>query len=571
MLNSFQNIKQKKLPTTFLSLSIISILSACQPAPSELVKSTKAEFYGTTQPFVKDAIYFVMTDRFVDGDSSNNHEDQGGEYPTFGLPIEGDNDEVAYVGYMGGDLKGVLNNGKYIADMGFSAVWLTPILDNPDEAFSGGEPITFGGAFKDGGKTGYHGYWANNFYQIDEHLPSEGLGYKEYTQQMREQFGLKSVFDIVANHGSPSFSMPVDQPKFGELYDINGVLVADHQNLPTEQLDSNNPLHDFYHKFPDILQLSNLDESNAAVKDYLINSYLYWIEQGADAFRIDTIRHVPHAFWKEMADRIRTVHPDFYMFGESFNYDANFIGQHTLAKNGGISVLDFPGQKAIVTTFENPASDYAELEKVLFLTHGPYLNPYELATFYDNHDMPRMNASDEGFIDANNWLFTARGIPVVYQGSELGFMRGKAEHMGNRNYLGQDNIELAKHHPIHNALSRIAQVRKAVPALQNGLQVNIEFTGNKAAFYRVLVKDDVTQTALVLLNKGDTAADFSISKYLQGGRWQSQLSDDTINIGARDNQLNTSVAAHGVQVWLREGKIENTDLLSQLEKLMANK
>ena len=557
----------------FLYLSLVSCLclSACQSAPQVEGKPQHTEFYGSTQPFTQKAIYFVMTDRFVDGDPSNNQENQGGEYPTFGLPIKGDNDQVAYVGYMGGDLKGVLNNAQYIADMGFTAVWLTPILDNPDEAFSGGEPITFGGAFKDGGKTGYHGYWADNFYKIDEHLPSQGLGYKEYTQQMREQFGLKSVLDIVANHGSPSFTMPVDQPKFGELYDIDGKLVADHQNLATEDLDINNPLHDFFHKFPDILQLSNLDESNPALRDYLINSYLYWIEQGADAFRIDTIRHVPHAFWKEMSDRVRAQHPNFYMFGESFNYDANFIGQHTLAKNGAISVLDFPGQKAIVATFEKADSDYAELEKILYLTHGPYLNPYELATFYDNHDMPRMNASDEGFIDANNWLFTARGIPVVYQGSELGFMRGKAEHQGNRNYLGQDNIEIAKTHPIHAALSRIAKARKAVPALQNGLQVNVELVGNKAAFYRVLVKDGISQTALVLLNKGDGPADFSITQYLQTGRWQSQLSDDIINVDAGDNQFNSTVPAHGVQVWVREGKIDNSKLLTQLEDLMANK
>lgn len=557
-----------------LSLFITASLGlfACQPVGNETHQAnTKTEFYGTDQPFSQEAVYFVMTDRFVDGDPSNNFEQQGGEFPTFGLPLVGENGETAYVGYMGGDLKGVLNNAQYIKDMGFTAVWLTPILDNPDEAFSGGEPITFGGAFKDGGKTGYHGYWADNFYKIDEHLPSEGLGYKEYTQQMREGFGLKSVLDIVANHGTPSFSMPVDQPKFGELYDIDGKLVADHQNLATEDLDPNNPLHDFFHKFPDILQLSNLDETNSKVQQYLINSYLYWIEQGADAFRIDTIRHVPHAFWKQMADVVREKHPNFFMFGESFNYDANFIAQHTQLKNGGISVLDFPQQKAIVSVFENPQSDYAELENVLFLSHGPYVNPYELTTFYDNHDMPRMNASDDGFIDANNWLFTSRGIPVIYQGSELGFMRGKAEHQGNRNYLGQENIEQAKTHPIHAALSKIANVRKAIPALQNGLQVNIELAGNKAAFYRVLVKDGVSQTALVLLNKGDSAVDFNVTQYMQAGRWVSQLSDDTVNINNAKLQLESQVNAHSAQVWVREGEIDSVDLIKTLNYLMQNK
>jgi glycosidase len=534
-------------------------------------KESVQEFYGTKNSFAKEAVYFVMTDRFVDGDPSNNQLQQGGDWPTFDVPLTGDNGQTANVGYLGGDLKGVLNNAQYISDMGFTAVWLTPILDNPDQAFAGGEVIEFGGAFKDGGKTGYHGYWANNFYQIDEHYPSQNLGYKEYTQQMREQFGLKSVFDVVANHGSPSFDMPIDQAKFGELYDIDGQLVADHQNLKPEDLDSNNPLHAMFHHTPDIMQLSNLNDTNPVLQEYLINSYLYWIEQGADAFRIDTIKHVPHAFWKLMSDKVRAKHPDFFMFGESFNHDANFLAQHTLAKNGGISVLDFVGKNALVATFENPQSDYANLTDYLYLTHGPYVNPYELTTFYDNHDMPRLNATDNGFIDANNWLFTSRGIPVVYQGSEMGFMRGKAEHQGNRNYLGQSNIELAKSHKIHAALTNIANVRKKVPALQNGLQVNIELAGNKAAFYRVLVKDDVSQTALVLLNKGDQEAEFLIEKYLQAGNWVSQMSDDQVSINQSNIQLKANVAAHGVQIWLHQGPISNQLLLDELKRLMDNK
>ena len=77
-------------------------------------------------------------------------------------------------------------------------------------------------------------------------------------------------------------------------------------------------------------------------------------------------------------------------------------------------------------------------------------------TFYDNHDMARMNASPSGFIDANNWLFTARGIPVVYYGSEIAFMAGNKEHEGNRNYFGPENIARAEANPIHAALAKIA-------------------------------------------------------------------------------------------------------------------
>nr|WP_240485078.1 alpha-amylase family glycosyl hydrolase [Aestuariibacter salexigens] len=541
------------------------------PVAEQTITQTELpEYFGTREPFAAEAIYFAMTDRFVDGDPSNNYEQQGGDYPTWQGELTGPEGQTAYVGYMGGDFKGILNNADYIRDMGFTALWLTPIVDNPDQAFAGGEPIEFGGMFKDGGKTGYHGYWANNFYQVDEHYPSTDLDYKTLTQTLRDEFGIKTVFDVVANHGSPSFSMPVDQPKFGELYDIEGNLVADHQNLEPEALSGDEPLHAFFHREKDIMQLSNLDESNPAVQDYLINSYLYWIEQGADAFRIDTIKHVPHHFWKTMADRIREQHPDFFMFAESYDYNANFIAQHTQPKNGGISVLDFPGQQAMTKVFEDPDSDFAALTSYLHLTHGPYQNPYDLTTFYDNHDMRRMNASDEGFINANNWLFTSRGIPVVYQGSEIGFMRGTAEHAGNRNYYGQENIDRASQHPIYQSLKQIANVRKTTPALQRGLQVNVLFEGHHAAFYRVLQDGDTAQTALVLLNKGQTPATINVQKFVQAGQWQEQLSGKTVTL-TQGQTFSSDVPANGVQVWVRDGVVNHQALEDTLMTLMANK
>ena len=126
-------------------------------------------------------------------------------------------------------------------------------------------------------------------------------------------------------------------------------------------------------------------------------------------------------------------------------------------------------------------------------------------SFYDNHDMPRLQASDSGFIDAHNWLFTARGIPVVYYGSETGFMRGRAEHAGNRAYFGQPRVDAAPQSPIFAPLQRIAKLREATPALQRGLQVNERLQGDEAVFFRVLQQGEVAQTALVLLNKGDQA------------------------------------------------------------------
>lgn len=550
---------------TLPAASVLFTLSLVGCSTTE--KVMQEEIYGTKQPFAGEAVYFVLTDRFVDGDPANNQVHQGGENPTWQLRLDGPDGQYANVGYMGGDLQGVLNNTDYIGEMGFTAVWLSPVLDNPDETFTGDEQITFGGQFKDGGKSGYHGYWATNFYKADEHLVSDSLSYADFTRAMRGQ-GFKTVFDIVANHGTPSWTMPVDQPGYGELYNADGELVADHMNLAPQDLSpETEPLHAFFHPFPDLVKLSNLNEHNPAVQDYLINSYLYWIEQGADAFRIDTIRHVSHSFWRTMAERIRAEHPGFYMFGESFQYDANFIAQHTQPKNGGIAVLDFPLQKAMVGVFENAESSFADLSQHLYLTHGPYHNPYELTTFYDNHDMARMNASDEGFIDAHNWLFTARGIPVVYQGSEFAFMKGTAEHAGNRNYIGQALLEEQREHPIRQALTAIANVRKTTPALQRGLQYNLKLVGDQAMFYRVLVESGMSQIALVMLNKGDEPVTLTADEFVEAGEWQEQLTGQPVE--TRQGTLTGTVPAHSVRVFVRNQPIRDQAFIQALLNQMA--
>ncbi|MET0656439.1 MAG: alpha-amylase family glycosyl hydrolase, partial [Pseudoxanthomonas sp.] len=420
----------------------------------------------------------------------------------------------------------------------------------------------------DQGKTGYHGYWGVNFYRLDEHLPSAGLDFAGFTSAMKAQ-KLDVVLDIVGNHGSPSYSMPQDQPKYGEIYDRDGKLLADHQNLAPEKLQpARKPLHAFYNKQGGLAQLSDLNENNPAVLDYLAGAYEQWIDQGAAAFRIDTIGWMPHRFWKAFADRIRARRPGFFMFGEDFNYDAAAIAGHTLPRNGGISVLDFPLKAKLVEVFEKPGSDFAELAKALYLEDGPYANPYDLVTFYDNHDMARMNASDEGFIDANNWLFTARGIPAVYYGSETGFMRGRAEHMGNRNYYGQERVDAAAKSPIHPALKHVASLRRESPALQRGLQLNLLMKGDEAAFYRVYQHAGTTQTALVLLNKADAARSLALQEYLQPGAWRDGFTGKKVRVGGR---LTIEVPAHGVRVLFFDRALTRKDLRERLADSMGRK
>jgi cyclomaltodextrin glucanotransferase len=557
---------------TVLAAALLAATAGCASVPPPPV--ALPDYYGTLEPFAREAVYFVVTDRFVNGDPSNDQRDQG----TFDIPLAPCNGVAGNIGYLGGDFRGIADHLDYIRAMGFTSVWITPVVDNPDEPFTGGTAPTCGGSLADKGKTGYHGYWGVNFYKVDEHLPSPGLGFSELADAVHGK-GMKLVLDIVGNHGSPAWGMAYDQPKFGKLYDRDGTLVADHQNLPPPQLDpAHNPLHRFYNtvgpvdgeKYAtgNLAQLSDLNQDNPAVLDYLAGAYEQWIEQGADAFRIDTIAWMPDSFWQAFTTRIRAKHPGFFMFGEAFDYDAAKIATHTLPGHGETSVLDFPMKQAMEEVFGRKQAGFERMAPALHLTGGPYANPYDLATFYDNHDMPRLDASDAGFIDAHNWLFTARGIPVVYYGSEMGFMRGRPEHGGNRNYFGVEGIAAAQASPIRAALSRIANVRAASPALQRGLQVNLELAGRRAAFYRVVQHAGTAQIALVLLNKGDAPERFTVGLMLQPGAWRDALDGAPVDVPP-GGTLSAEVPPHGVRVYLLDAPVTEPALVAALDKAMA--
>jgi len=528
------------------------------------------EYYGTLEPFAAEAIYFLLTDRFVDGDRSNNNPDQGGPNPasrTFDRPFQVPGHAQANIGYLGGDFKGVLDNADYIADMGFTAIWTTPIVDNPDEAFTGSK-VPGKGPGGDRGKTGFHGYWGVNFFEVDEHLESPDLTFADFTRELSEKHELKYILDVVCNHGSPAYTMPVAQPMFGQLFDGKGNLVADHENLPPGELDHGNPLHAFYNRKTDLGELSDLNESNPDVLEYFVAAYSQWLDQGVAALRIDTIPFMPHDYWREFGDRMRAKRPDLFMFAEAFNYDATAIAPHTYPQNGGISVLDFPGKEAMIKVFVDQQG-YEALAEPLHLQSQVYENPYELMTFYDNHDMDRMAADANGFIDANNWLFTSRGIPVVYYGSEIGFRAGTNEHTGNRDYFGQENIERATTHPIRAALARIANVRRESIALQRGLQVIVELGNETAQFYRVYQRDDIAQTAFVLLNKSDDAKSLLVPDLPAFGIWRDAVTGEMVDVSESSPRLTAQVDAHGVRVFLLDGLVTDAEFLQKLDMLQA--
>src|SRR5690606_12515449 len=159
---------------------------------------------GTLEPFASHAVYFVVTDRFVNGDPGNDHRDQGGVNRSFDIPLPPCDGVAGNIGYLGVDFRGLAANLDYMRAMGFRAAWRPPLVDDPAEGFTGGAAPGCDSVLSDRGKSGYRGYWGVNYHRVDEHLPSPGMGFPGLARAMHGR-DMKLVLDIVGNHGSPAW------------------------------------------------------------------------------------------------------------------------------------------------------------------------------------------------------------------------------------------------------------------------------------------------------------------------------------------------------------------------------
>ncbi|MEO1573877.1 MAG: alpha-amylase family glycosyl hydrolase [Pseudomonadota bacterium] len=380
-------------------------------------------------------IYFLMTDRFDDGDPSNN--DQGvGEY-----------DPTRESHYSGGDIQGVIDRLDYIERLGATAVWLTPIVAN--QWWS--EHTEYGG---------YHGYWATDFSRVDAHA-----GTLEDYQRLSDRLhrrGMYLVKDIVVNHTGNFFNYRGGQDGYNPEDTSENFLwlePADSpQRAPTQApfdlIDRANPTHeraDIYHWTPSIVDYRNVDHqftyqlatladiktTNPVVIDAFKTIYGDWIRTaGVDAFRIDTVRYVDHAFFHRFMHDADGIHASaratgrdhFLAFGEVFDTSKPYRndGEKRVASYLGTpqrpelnSIISFPLHHDLKTVFAQglPTDHLAyRIRQHMQIYDDPYVVP----TFIDNHDMERFLASGDraGLYQALTALFTLPGIPVIYQGTE---------------------------------------------------------------------------------------------------------------------------------------------------------
>ncbi|MBA3242313.1 MAG: cyclomaltodextrinase N-terminal domain-containing protein, partial [Acidobacteria bacterium] len=420
-----------------------------------------------------DVIYFIMPDRFSDGDSSNNNPSKSpGLY-----------DRTKGRHYHGGDFQGIINRLPYLKDLGVTAIWINPVYDNTDrldekEVYA----ETAGGPKRP--TTAYHGYGAIDFYGVEEHY-GDMRKLRELVDKAHA-LGLKVIQDQIANHTSPYHPWATDRPTPTWFYGtVENHLSNNWQKWTTMDPHASEATRrrNLEGWFIDILP--DLNQDDEEVRRYLVQNTLWWLGQvGFDAVRMDTLPHVPRHFWRDWSQAIRAEYRSVNVLGELFDGDPALLAYFQKGRAGqdgidtGIDTLyDFALFYAVRDAFAKGES-VRKVAQVLAHDHL-YPNPGVLVPFIGVHDMERfMNekgATVEGLKLAQTFIMTARGTPLLYYGDELA-MPGGGDPDNRRDFPGgfpndarnafTKTGRTAIENDVFNHLQRLARLRAELPALR---------------------------------------------------------------------------------------------------------
>lgn len=477
----------------------------------------------------REQFYFVMPDRFANGDTSN---DRGG---LTGSRLATGYDPTDKGFYQGGDLKGLTGKLDYIKKLGTTAIWMAPIFKNQPVQGEGGNA-----------SAGYHGYWITDFTQVDPHFGTN----KDLATLISKAHakGMKVFFDVITNHTADVVDyegksydylskgafpyLTKDGKPFDDADYADGkktfpaVTTASFPKTPTVPADKANVkvpswLNDptMYHDrgdstyagenatYGDFSGLDDLWTERPEVVSGMEKIYEKWVRDfGVDGFRIDTVKHVDMEFWTQWAtalDRYAAERgrKNFFMFGEVYSADTSITSPY-VTQGRLDATLDFPFQDAA----RSYASQGGSAKKLASVFGDDYkyttdkANAYEQVTFLGNHDMGRIGyflnqdnpkATDAELVKkdelANALMFLSRGNPVVYYGDEQGFTGAGGDKDARQtmfaskvaDYLDDDELGTDRTHasdaydtsaPLYKEIAALSKLRKDNPALADGVQ-----------------------------------------------------------------------------------------------------
>lgn len=474
--------------------------------------SRVGKFQGFT---TDDVMYLIMTDRFSDGDPSNND------------PLESkglyDRSKTRY--YHGGDFEGIIQHLPYLKDLGVTAIWLTPWYDNvnhlneretyADEAGGSKRPIT-----------DYHGYGAVDFYGVEEHFGT--LAKLRELVEAAHRIGIKVIQDEVANHTGPYHPWAKDPPTPTWF---NGTETKHLANTwqtwsvrdPHATPQTSRETLDGW--FIDILP--DLNQTDPEVSRYLIQNTLWWIGvTGVDAIRQDTLQYVPRTFWRQWMTAIKREYPKVNVVGEVLDGDVAHTSffQGGRARYDGIddrldTLFDFPLMYPLRRGFAE-GKDIRELPRIL-ASDPLYPNANVLVPLIGNHDVKRFmsepGATIEGLMMAQTLIMTMRGTPQLYYGDEIA-MDGGDDPDNRKDFPGgfpADGIDAfttrnANQRVVYEHQKLLGKLRVELEPLRRGNLLNL-FTSQHQYVY---ARSTASSSVLIAFNNDRKPAtiEFSVAK-----------------------------------------------------------
>ncbi|MEU4349050.1 pullulanase-type alpha-1,6-glucosidase [Streptomyces sp. NPDC023838] len=473
--------------------------------------------------------YFVLPDRFADGDGANNRGGLTGSRSVTGY------DPTDKGFYQGGDLKGLTQKLDYIKGLGSTAIWLAPIFKN--------KPVQGTGADQ---SAGYHGYWITDFTKVDPHFGTNADLARLIDKAHAK--GMKVFFDVITNHTADVIGhreqssaylskgafpyltkdgVPFDDSAYaagGKGFPAVGPGSFPYTpTVPAAEKDAKVPawLNDptLYHnrgdstfagesaEYGDFSGLDDLWTERPEVVRGMEKIYERWVKDfDVDGFRVDTVKHVDMDFWTQWAtalDAYAAKHgrKDFFIYGEVYSADPAVTSPY-VTRGRLDATLDFPYQQAMrgYVSQGGSAGDLAAALGQDYRYTTDKANAYEQVTFLGNHDMGRIGSflvQDNPRADAAELLrrdelahalmFLSRGNPVIYYGDEQGFTGAGGDKDARQtmfpskvaDYLDDPQIGTARthassafdpEHPLYKEIAALSKLRRQNPALADGVQ-----------------------------------------------------------------------------------------------------
>ncbi|TAJ13674.1 alpha-amlyase [Marinilabiliaceae bacterium JC017] len=361
--------------------------------------SAMREGYNTS-----DVMYLITPDRFANGDTGNDNMP--------GMKEQANRQDSH--GRHGGDLAGIINNLDYIEDMGYTALWLNPVMENN---------MT---------RTSYHGYAITDFYKIDARYGTND-DYARLAKEAKKK-GIKLIIDMILNHCGSEHWWINDLPTEDWLNYQDGWQPTTHlresiQDPYASDYDKKRHADGWF-----VESMPDLNQRNPLLADYLIYNSIWWVEYAhLGGIRMDTYPYPDKHFMAEWTRRVMTEYPNFNIVGEEWSVNPTIVAYWQKGKqnpDGYTSwmpgVFDFPLQKALVDALNENDKEWGHGLIKLYSTLANdfvYANPTQLVIFPDNHDMSRfytqINEDFDMYKMGMAYLAVTRGIPQIYYGTEV--------------------------------------------------------------------------------------------------------------------------------------------------------